>query len=108
MIFLLCHLQTWGDRIGMANTKKLVCPNRAALNRIPVLRKADRPMCGKCKHGLLPDHPIELDDRSPINCITRREVSILVDFWTPWCGPCKMLAPAFSETARKLSSSASS
>ncbi len=81
----------------------LVCSQCQATNRVPVLRLGDRPICGKCKNELLPTRPVSLTDESFSRFISRTSLPILVDFWAPWCGPCKMMAPAFEEASRILS-----
>ncbi|MDE2420220.1 MAG: thioredoxin TrxC [Gammaproteobacteria bacterium] len=79
----------------------IVCPNCMTKNRVPEDRLQDNPTCGKCQQALLPTHPIELNDQNFFHYVQNTELSIVVDFWAEWCGPCKMMAPQFSQAAQK-------
>ncbi|PWW04455.1 thioredoxin [Hoeflea marina] len=80
----------------------IICPSCRAKNRIPAARLGGRPTCGACKAQLFPDAPFELDEAGLDRHLKGDEIPLLVDFWAPWCGPCRMMAPAFAEASRQV------
>jgi thioredoxin 2 len=73
------------------------CPDCGKKNRVPAATTAGTPRCGQC-HQPLP-WIVDAGDDTFAQIAEQAAVPVLVDFWAPWCGPCRMVSPALTQLA---------
>ena len=86
----------------MQDAVKLTCLSCGQTNRVPTAKRAAGPKCAKCGAALMDGKVAELGVQLHDKAVRTDDAPLIVDYWAPWCGPCKMMAPEFAKAADTL------